>query len=215
MTTRAELPRQSGEEVLDFAATSPRIRRENGASNEKGFFVMASAKKKRLPQHHAAAYREAGHAVAAWHRGVMLMPISIFTRGKRVGKNVWHDPLRNVDMEWVRRSPSTALAERLASILLAGPVAENSLGPRVRRGTASLGRLEDAKTLLGNRPAGRKGRGGRYDSLRAEVEGFLERTDVREAVEALAAQLLERGTIRGGEAASIIESFLEEPPAAE
>ena len=174
---------------------------------------MSRTKKKRLPQHHAAAYREAGHAVAAWHRGVMLMPISIFTRGKRVGKNVWHDPLRNVDMEWVRRSPSTALAERLAAILLAGPAAENSLGPRVRRGTASLGRLEDAKTLLGTRPADRKIRSGHHDRVRAEVAKFLARAEVREAVEALAAQLLERGTIRGGEAASIIESFLDEPPA--
>jgi hypothetical protein len=176
---------------------------------------MAGKKKKRLPQHRAAAYREAGHAVAAWHRGVMLMPISIFARGKSVGKNVWHDPLRNVDMEWVRRSPSTALAERLAAILIAGPAAENSLGPRVPRGSASLGRLEDAKTLLGGGPGERKSRNGRYRRIQADLEEFFAREDVREAVEALAAQLLSRGTVRGGEAAAIIESFLDEPPAAE
>jgi hypothetical protein len=173
---------------------------------------MGRTKKKRLPQHHAAAFREAGHAVAAWHRGVMLMPISIFTRGKNVGRNVWHDPLRNVDMEWIRRSPSAALAERLAAILIAGPAAENSLGPRVQRGDSSLGRLEDAKTLLGGGPADRKRRGGRYTRVQAEVEEFLARGDVREAVEALAGELIARGTVRGGEAASIIESFLDEPP---
>ena len=198
---------------------------------------MARTRKKRLPQHHAAAYREAAHAVAAWHRGVMLMPISIFARGKSVGKNVWHDPLRNVDMEWVTRSPSSALAERLAAILIAGPAAENSLAPRVPRGSASLGRLEDAKTLLGGRTADRKRsetrfrpgvrnlpgagnrsaagnfQGGRYTRVRSEVEAFLARPEVRRAVKALAGELIARGTIRGGEAASIIESFLEDPPA--
>jgi hypothetical protein len=187
---------------------------------------MGRTKKKRLPQHHAAAYREAGHAVAAWHRGVMLLPISIFTRGKGVGKNVWHDPLRNVDMEWVRRSPSAALAERLAAILLAGPAAEVTLGPRVRRGSASLGRIEDARKLLGDRPSSRSRAGGRsgsaqsargrqserYTRVQADTEKFLARSDVRQAVEVLAAQLLERGTIRGGEAVSIIERFVEEPP---
>jgi hypothetical protein len=174
---------------------------------------MTRKRKRRLPQHHAAAYREAGHAVAAWDRGVMLMPISIFTRGKGVGKNVWHDPLRNVDMEWIRRSPSKALAERLAAVLLAGPAAENSFGPRIRRGGASLGRIEDAKTLLAPRPVGRENRSGRYRRVQREVEKFLSRSAVRGAVEALAAELLERGTIRGGEAASIIERYLEDPPA--
>jgi hypothetical protein len=185
---------------------------------------MAGTRKKRLPQHHAAAYREAGHAVSAWHRGVMLMPISIFTRGKRVGKNVWHDPLRNVDMEWVRLSPSAKLAERLGAILIAGPAAESALGPSVRRGSASIGRIEDAKALLVGRPssrqprarsggvqAARTPRGGRYTRVEADVVKFLARDDVRKAVEALAAALLARGTIRGEEAASIIESFIDEP----
>jgi hypothetical protein len=186
---------------------------------------MGRTKKTRLPQHYAAAYREAGHAVAAWHRGVMLMPISIFTRGKRVGKNVWHDPLRNVDMKWVEAFPSSALAERLAAILIAGPAAEDALGPRVRRGSASLGRIEDAKTLLGgrsssrtrpdgrHRPPARNRPGGRYGRVRGDVKEFLAREDVRGAIEALAAALFARGTIRGEEAASIIESFVDEPPA--
>ena len=174
--------------------------------------MTAKASKKRLPQHHAAAYREAGHAIVAWHRGVMLMPISIFTRGRGVGRNVWHDPLRNVDMDWVRTSPSSALAERLASVLLAGPVAESFFGPRIARGGASLERLRGARTLLGPGSVRRNNRDMRYERIRGEVADFLSRKGVREAVEALAAALLDRGTLRGGEAASIIERFLEEPP---
>jgi hypothetical protein len=145
----------------------------------------------------------------------MLLPISIFARGKGVGKNVWHDPLRNVDMAWVGRSPSSALPGRLAAILIAGPAAERSFGPRVQRGSASLGRIADARKLLGGSDSAVRGANGRYRRVRMEVEEFLARRDVREAVEALADELIKRGTIRGGEAASIIESFLDEPPSSE
>ena len=141
----------------------------------------------------------------------MLTPISIFAFGKGAGRNVWNDALRNVDFDWVRSAGSTALVERLASVLLAGPVAEGLYGPGIRRGGASTERLRDARTLLRAVPtrAGRRQR--RSAEVRAEVERFLTEPPVKKAVSALAAVLLDRGTILGGEAASIIESHLEKP----
>jgi hypothetical protein len=173
--------------------------------------VTPKPRKKRLPYHHAAAFREAGHAVAAWRRGVMLMPISIFASGKGAGRNVWNDPLRNVDFDWVRSADSSALVERLASVLLAGPISEGLFGPRLRRGGASTERIRDARALLRAISDPRNSRNERYTTVHVEVERFLADPSVKEAVDAVASALLDRGTIPGGEAASIIESHLEKP----
>jgi hypothetical protein len=138
----------------------------------------------------------------------MLMPVSIFTTGKGAGRNVWNDPLRNVDFRWVRTAESSALVERLASVLLAGPVAEDSFGPGVPKGTASVERLRDARALLSAVPRGVDGKKTCYERARVKTERFLMERRVKKAVAALAAVLLERGTIRGGEAVSIIEQHL-------
>ena len=167
-------------------------------------------KRRRLPQHNAAAFREAGHAVAAWHRGVMLMPLSVFTVSKEAGRNVWNDPLRNVDFDWVRSAGPPTLARRLAAILIAGPVAEALFGPKIPRGSVSVERLREAKTLL--RAASSDdaaGAGRHFTTTRAETASFLKGPRVRRAVTALAAVLIDRGTIRGGEAAAIIETHLD------
>jgi len=170
--------------------------------------LTASCRRKRLPHHHAAAFREAGHAVAAWERSVMLMPVSIFTTGKGAGRNVWNDPLRNVDFRWVRSAQSSALVERLASVLLAGPLSEASLGPAIPKGTASVERMRNARTLLDAIPRGAGGEKTGYKRAREKTDEFLASPRVRKAVAALAAVLLERGTILGGEAATIIEAHL-------
>jgi hypothetical protein len=139
----------------------------------------------------------------------MLMPISIFAFDRGSGRNVWNDPLRNVDFDWIRTADSIVLAERLASILLAGPLAEELLGPRLRRGTASRERKRDAKLLLRTVAKGRDGESSVYENVCGKTRRFLARRRVRDAVEGLACALFDRGTIRGGEAASIIESHLD------
>lgn len=164
-------------------------------------------RKKRLPRHHAIAFREAGHAVAAWERGIMLMPLSIFAVSRGAGRNVWNDALRNVDFEWVRTAGSPALARRLAAILLAGPVAADLYGPKLPRGPASAERIREARALL-RAASGDSGADPRelFGRTLAAAKTFLKRRRVEDAVTALASVLLDRGTVRGGEAASIIES---------
>ena len=182
--------------------------KERATSRTRGTRNKRDMRKKRLPRHHAVAYREAGHAVAAWERGVMLMPLSLFATSKGTGRNVWNNALRNVDFDWVRKEGSPALAKRLASILLAGPVAESLFAPRLPKGTASVERVRDARTLLNAASRDTIGARRPLEKARAETERFLKRRCVKQAVTALAAALVSRGTVRGGEAASIIEMYL-------
>lgn len=182
-------------------------RKKSGARHTKR---AQGPRRRRLPGHRSIAIREAGHAVAALESGVMLMPLSIFTRAKGARRNVWNDPLRNVDFDWVRTAESPALARRLASILVAGPVAERVLGSGLPRATASIERLREARSLLA--AASRRSTDGPQELLEravADSEKFLRKPRVKRAVAALAAVLLERGTIRGGEAASIVEEYLD------
>jgi hypothetical protein len=141
----------------------------------------------------------------------MLMPISIFASDGESGRNVWNDALRNVDFDWVRDSESSALAERLAAILLAGPLAVELFGPRIRRGAASRERLQDAKTLLAAVSNGSGDRREIYTRLRAETARFLAQRRVKQAIAGLASVLFDRGTLPGDEAASVIRTHLGKP----
>ncbi len=135
----------------------------------------------------------------------MLMPVSIFPNGPGAGKNVWNDALRNVDFEWVRKANSTALSERLAAVLMSGPVAQRIFLPTSPRGDVYRKRLWQAKTLLD--AAAGDGRGGdrRFDRMDRDLEHFFRRADMNRAVTVLAKALLIRGTVSGDEAAAIVE----------
>ncbi len=133
------------------------------------------------------------------------MPVSIFTRGVDAGNNVWNDAIRNVDFEWVRSAESSALAERLAAILLSGPLAQRMFMPNGPRGPLHMERLRQAKMLLNAIPAPKNGKRAYYESVRGDVGRFLTRGDVRETVGGVAKELLEQGTIEGEAMAALIE----------
>jgi len=185
----------------------PPTPRAQTSSRPKSVRARRAPKARRLPYHHAAAFREAGHAVAAWEKGVMLMPMSIFASSKTAGGNVWNDPLAHVDFDWVRRERSPDLALRLAAILLAGPAAEKLLGPRLARSGVSLERIRDAKKLVRAASFDTKA-AVEWRKTQARMELFLGKPRVQKAVTALAAALLQRGAVRGGRAAAIIETEL-------
>jgi hypothetical protein len=167
---------------------------------------LTPGKKKRLDFHFAAAFREAGHAVSAWDRNVMLMPVSIFARGAGAGQNVWNDAVRNVDFDWLRSAKSAVLAERLASILLAGPLAQRMFMPNGPKGPAHMERLRQAKTLLSAVSTSPGGSRAYYERVRRDVGRFLVRSDVKETVGSVAKELLEKGTITGKEMTALIET---------
>jgi len=143
--------------------------------------------------------------VAAWDRGVMLMPVSIFARGTGAGHNVWNDAVRNVDFDWVRSADSPRLAERLASILLAGPLSQRMFMPNGPKGPTHMERLRQAKAILGAIPAAKNGKRALYERVRRDVGRFLTRAEVRETVGGVAKELLEKGTITGDDLAALIK----------
>ena len=170
--------------------------------------MPGSRKKPRTPAHEAAAYREAGHAVAAWDLQVILMPISIFANGPGVGRNVWNQALRNVDFDWVRTVDSRTLVERLAAVILAGPVAQRVFVARAPRGAACKQRVGEVRQLLVTDPAGGREGGGRFASVENRMKRFFARRDVRTAVSDLGQRLLQEGTLTGSETTKIIEQNL-------
>ena len=168
--------------------------------------MTGRAPKSRAKSHCAAAFREAGHAVAAWDRHIMLLPVSILVRVAGAGGYVWNNALKNVDFDWVATAESSALAERLASILLSGTVAQDVFSPGSPKGHIHAERLRQAKTVLGAISNDAGYRRTRYDNARRTVEDFLVRSDVASAVAAVARTLLDRRVILGEEVEAIIET---------
>ena len=148
------------------------------------------------------AYREAGHAVAAWRLGIMLKRLSI--KPKKKPKNVWEDPLRNVDFDWVKRNRS-AMVERLAAVLVAGVVAQTSFAdPELNDVTAE--RLSEAKTLLDSHVASLFGSS--VESLQQDWREFFAQEDIRLALDVLAARLLDSGKLGGKAATRLLDEYL-------
>ncbi|MFQ5510736.1 MAG: hypothetical protein ACE5EO_02705 [Candidatus Krumholzibacteriia bacterium] len=168
----------------------------------------ATRKKQRTDAHRAAAYREAGHAVAAWDGAVLLMPVSIFANGRGAGRNVWNHALRNVDFDWIRSADSRRLVERLATVVIAGVVAQRIFAGKEPRDAVCKKRIAEAGRLLEAIPGATGGRKVRLEGVEARVRRFFARKEVRRAVTALGERLLEAGTLAGHEAEEIIERHM-------
>lgn len=147
----------------------------------------------------AAAYREAGHAVTAWSQAIMLQALSVRVADRDVGRNVWNDALRNVDFDWVKEARSTGLVERLAAVVIAGPVAQRLHAPGAPRGTVYSLRVASARKLVS--AAGRDG----LNALRQEIERYMKQPAIERAVQTLSAELVTELQMSGEDATRIIE----------
>jgi hypothetical protein len=161
---------------------------------------MPGSPAKKKQRHHGAAWREAGHAIAALRLGIQVKRMTL--DGPK-GRNVWNDPLRNVDFAWIKANRS-AMVERLASVLVAGAAAQCALGGGEPDPT-SAERLRDAQTLLDAHDHG----GATLDDLQRTWAEFFSRDDANAAASALAARLMEKGEFGGKAAMRLIESHLE------
>lgn len=153
----------------------------------------------------AAAYREAGHAAAAWDRGILLETLSIRKRGDKIRENAWNRPLTGINTDWVRAARPDMLIERLAFVCLAGPVAERKHLPRSPRETTHRRRIQNAETLLDYIADSSEARTEKKNKLQSRVEAMLRRPDVWASIDLLARELLKRGTLSGKETVRILE----------
>ena len=153
-----------------------------------------------ITQNTGTAYREAGHAVASWCLGIMLKRLTLQESKSR---NAWNDPLRNVDFEWIRENRS-AMVERLASVLVAGPVAQTAMSDEAPDESAAA-RVADAHTLL---DAHSDADTATLGDLSERWVAFFEQDAARAAVNALVQRLTDKGELGGKAATRIIESHL-------
>jgi hypothetical protein len=156
-------------------------------------------------QREAAAFREAGHAAAAWNEGILLEPLSVKKRGQRIRENAWNQPLTGINTKWVQAARPDMLIERLAFVCLAGPVAERRRLPRVPRESVHQRRIRNAEALLGHIVDSREARLKKRRKLESKAEAMFQRRDVWTSIEKLAQTLLERGTLTGEETVQILE----------
>jgi hypothetical protein len=156
-------------------------------------------------QRESAAYREAGHAVAAWEKGILLEALSIKKRGEGIRENAWNQPLMGIDPHWIRAARADMLVERLAFVCLAGPAAERLHFPRGPREPIYRKRIQNAETLLGHLVESREARLTKKRKLESQAVAMCKRRDVWAAIEELARNLMKRGTLSGKETKKILE----------
>lgn len=166
-----------------------------------------AAKSKRFgeTEREAAAYREAGHAAAAWSQGILLEPLSIKKRGEKIKENAWNQPLLGIDPKWIQAAKPDMLIERLAFVCLAGPLAERRHLPRGPRESIHQRRIRNAELLLGYIADSREARMKKRRRLETQAEAMFERRDMWASIEQLANTLMKRGTLSGEETVRILE----------
>jgi hypothetical protein len=155
----------------------------------------------------AAAYREAGHAVTAWHHGIILETISIHRGKKSDQNNVWNHPMSGFNFDWIRKVRPEMLIERLALVCLAGPVAERRFHPRGPRESVSKERIQCADDLLNLLLDSREKGMQKRRKLEAKAEKLMRRRDLWEKTEYLAGILLQKKMLSGDEATRILNKI--------
>ncbi len=149
----------------------------------------------REPARRATAYHEAGHAVAAWSLGAKVYRASIVPRSDAHGSVQHSNPLRGTRLECDGSDRARLRAERAVVICLAGPEAQRRFNPRSWH--SWHGQSDHALAV---------------DSEEA-ASAHLKRLEYRTrdlvtthwpAIESLALELLNRGTVTGHEAQAAI-----------
>ncbi|MFH1754599.1 MAG: hypothetical protein ABIA59_02740 [Candidatus Latescibacterota bacterium] len=153
----------------------------------------------------AAAYREAGHAVAAWSLGILLEPLSIKKRGVRIQENAWNQPLVGIDTDWVRAVQADMLIERLAFVCLAGPVAERRRQRKGPREALYQERIQNAEALLGNLIDSPSQLAKQKRTLESQAENMFDSRNMWNLTESLAQALLKQGTLSSKAALKILQ----------
>ena len=155
----------------------------------------------------STAYHEAGHAVAAWRlnivlrrKGVTIVP----DRERGSDGSTFHRQVVSKNIEHDRSSRNVLKAERLAQLSLAGEIAQRRYSPRSVRSYHSKSDREKAIDTLSYFVADSRELEAWLKLLHIRTENMFSNPDVWRAVERLAAELMQRGTICRKEATEII-----------
>jgi hypothetical protein len=151
------------------------------------------------------AFREAGHAVMAWDRGILVEPLALKSKRIKYRQNAWNDPLEALDQNWVKMNRPEKLIILLALVSLAGPAAVRRHNPTGRRDPVFKERIENADKLLGILYDSSGERLEHRRQMEAEADRMFNRADVWEKIDRLAWNLMENGSLSGEQAVKILE----------
>jgi ATP-dependent Zn protease len=150
----------------------------------------------------ATAYHEAGHAVIAWRLGAHPRSVTIVPKGEVQGETVQESPFIEADFVFDGSDHARNRVERAIIICLAGPMAQRRFAPRSWRrwhGGPDYVVAFDLALRVNGSPAAAKVH---MKWLEMRAQALLE--SVWSYVEAIASELLKRGTLSAEEIRSIL-----------
>ena len=167
---------------------------------------MAESKTSLLDKNRVtAAFREAGHAVLAWNRGILLEPITLGSKRIMYRQNAWNNPLEALDTDWVKLNRPEKLIGLLALVSLAGPAAVRRYDPADTPDPVCRERLHNADRLLEILHDSNGRRLEQRRRLEVEADRLFSQAAIWAKTEHLAMNLLEHGSLTGIQATRILE----------
>lgn len=157
------------------------------------------------PTRQATAYHEAGHAVAAWLSGIKIESISIIPSAEDDGRIVHANPLHGIKIECEGSDRGRLPAERLATVRLAGPIAQriwNARSWRSRHGAADFEQALNGIAAFSSSPRHCEAW---LRAIEVATEDMLRLPEVWAIVAGVAELLMERRSLAGGYAAAAID----------
>jgi len=151
----------------------------------------------------ATAYHEAGHAVAAWHEHLPIRAVSVIADDDTLGR-VHHPPSPasfRPDIDAGPRARTRIEAHAIA--FLAGTHAERLVVQRVSDASWSEDRRR-AGALLSYLCGSAEEEGAYWNLMNIRARGLMKQDQLRPALDALAAALLEHRRLSGRRARQII-----------
>ena len=152
-----------------------------------------------------AAFREAGHAVMAWNRGILLEPITLKSKRIKYRQNAWNNPLEAIDPDWVKTIRPEKLIDLLALVSLAGFAAGRRIEPTGSLDPVCRERLENADKLLAILYESSQQRQVHCQRLEAEADRMFKQAAIWEKIDRLAMNLLAHGSLSGKQVTKILE----------
>ena len=155
----------------------------------------------------STAYHEAGHAVAAWKKGVRTKKLSIMPDEDSDGRHERYAYFTGIRPEWDNSSGVQRRLENMAFVCCAGPAAQRRFSPKGARSYHGAADREQANDLLSYLTGDDDVLAAHFKLIDLRARKFVALPHIWPLIEDLAVVLLERREMSSKEVrATILES---------